>query len=62
MKAILRGVLALCLLCWLCGAALASGEILAQTGVMKLDSGLISGEANGSIQIFRGIPAVNKGE
>lgn len=56
MKATFRVILALCLLCWPCGSALASGENSAETGVVKLDSGLISGETDGKIRIFRGIP------
>ena len=56
MKAILRAVAVFCLLFLLCGSAMASIEKAAETGVVKLDSGMISGETDGKIQIFRGIP------
>ena len=56
MKATFRVFMTLCLLCWLGGAVLASGENLAETGAVKLDRGLIFGETDGKIRIFRGIP------
>ncbi|HWR30797.1 MAG TPA: carboxylesterase family protein [Negativicutes bacterium] len=56
MKATLRAVMALCLLCCLCGAAMAASESGVETAVVKLDSGMISGETDGDIHVFRGIP------
>lgn len=56
MKATFRAVMVICLLCWLCGAVTAASEKLVETGAVKLDSGLISGETDGEIKVFRGIP------
>ncbi len=44
MKANIRAAVAVCLLCFLCGTAMASNENTTETGVVKLDSGMIIGE------------------